>query len=136
MARPLKRFVCQSCGAVTTRWSGRCESCGEWNTIVEEAAPTPGPAGGGDADEDGAIAHLRASCGTTVPRHFVFKRLDQLEDTYRLYRCHTILNCTRACPKDLTPGKASAEIRLPLVEPMPETQEKVRQAMRHAGVLN
>ncbi|HTZ80171.1 MAG TPA: 4-hydroxy-tetrahydrodipicolinate synthase [Stellaceae bacterium] len=33
-------------------------------------------------------------------------------------------------------GKASAEIRLPLVEPMPETQEKVRQAMRHAGVLN
>ena len=36
MARPLKRFVCQSCGAVTTKWSGRCESCGEWNTIVEE----------------------------------------------------------------------------------------------------
>lgn len=47
MARPLKRYVCQSCGAVTTKWSGRCESCGEWNTIVEEAAPAPGPAGGG-----------------------------------------------------------------------------------------
>ena len=47
MARPLKRFVCQSCGAVTTKWSGRCESCGEWNTIAEEAAPAPGPAGGG-----------------------------------------------------------------------------------------
>ncbi|MBL0898500.1 MAG: hypothetical protein IBJ17_07370, partial [Reyranella sp.] len=47
MARPLKRFVCQSCGAVTSKWSGRCESCGEWNTIVEEAAPAPGPAGGG-----------------------------------------------------------------------------------------
>src|ERR1700759_3275230 len=47
MARPLKRFVCQSCGAVTGKWSGRCESCGEWNTIVEEAAPAPGPAGGG-----------------------------------------------------------------------------------------
>jgi len=29
MAKPLKRFVCQSCGAVTTKWSGRCESCGE-----------------------------------------------------------------------------------------------------------
>ena len=37
MARPLKRFVCQSCGAVTSKWSGRCESCGEWNTIIEEA---------------------------------------------------------------------------------------------------
>src|SRR5476649_2884481 len=45
MARPLKRFVCQSCGSVTTRWSGRCESCGEWNTIVEEAGAAPGPAG-------------------------------------------------------------------------------------------
>lgn len=33
-------------------------------------------------------------------------------------------------------GKSTAEVRLPLVEPMPETQEKVRQAMRHAGVLN
>ena len=49
MARPLKRFVCQSCGAVTSKWSGRCESCGEWNTITEEAAPAPGPAGGGMA---------------------------------------------------------------------------------------
>jgi DNA repair protein RadA/Sms len=47
MARPIKRFVCQSCGSVTSKWSGRCESCGEWNTIVEEAAPAPGPAGGG-----------------------------------------------------------------------------------------
>ena len=47
MAKPLKRFVCQSCGAVTSKWVGRCESCGEWNTSVEEAAPAPGPAGGG-----------------------------------------------------------------------------------------
>src|SRR6478735_9274523 len=47
MARLIKRFICQSCGAVTSKWSGRCESCGEWNTIVEEAAPAPGAAGGG-----------------------------------------------------------------------------------------
>src|SRR5262249_61654476 len=45
MARVAKRFVCQSCGAVASKWSGRCESCGEWNTIVEEAAVEPGPAG-------------------------------------------------------------------------------------------
>src|SRR3954464_7544870 len=49
MARAGKRFVCQSCGAVTTKWSGRCESCGEWNTIAEESAPAPGPAGSGMA---------------------------------------------------------------------------------------
>ncbi len=38
-------------------------------------------------------------------------RLDALEDPFRLYRCHTILNCTKACPKDLNPGKAIAEIK-------------------------
>jgi DNA repair protein RadA/Sms len=37
MARARATFVCQNCGAVTNRWQGRCESCGEWNTIVEEA---------------------------------------------------------------------------------------------------
>jgi DNA repair protein RadA/Sms len=31
-------FICQSCGNVTSRWSGKCEACGEWNTIVEEQA--------------------------------------------------------------------------------------------------
>ncbi len=39
------------------------------------------------------------------------ERLDELEDPFRLYRCHTILNCTRTCPKELNPGKAIAEIK-------------------------
>ena len=39
------------------------------------------------------------------------ERLDELEDPFRLYRCHTILNCTRTCPKDLNPGKAVGEIK-------------------------
>jgi len=39
------------------------------------------------------------------------ERLDSLEDPFRLYRCHTILNCTQACPKDLNPAKAIAEIK-------------------------
>jgi DNA repair protein RadA/Sms len=38
MAKAKSVFVCQNCGAVTQRWQGKCESCGEWNTIVEEAA--------------------------------------------------------------------------------------------------
>ncbi|KAB7740461.1 DNA repair protein RadA [Parvibaculum sedimenti] len=46
MARASRNFVCQSCGAVTPRWAGRCESCGEWNTIVEEVAESSGVAGG------------------------------------------------------------------------------------------
>jgi succinate dehydrogenase / fumarate reductase iron-sulfur subunit len=39
------------------------------------------------------------------------ERLDGLEDPFRLYRCHTIMNCTEACPKDLNPAKAIAEIK-------------------------
>ena len=43
IAKPVARFVCQSCGAVTPKWSGRCDGCGEWNTIVEETAAAAGP---------------------------------------------------------------------------------------------
>ncbi|NVN13848.1 hypothetical protein, partial [Nguyenibacter vanlangensis] len=43
--RPAQHFVCQSCGAVFPKWAGRCESCGAWNSIVEESA-APSPAGG------------------------------------------------------------------------------------------
>jgi succinate dehydrogenase iron-sulfur subunit len=43
-------------------------------------------------------------------------RLDDLEDPFRLYRCHTILNCSKACPKGLNPAKAIAEIKKQLVE--------------------
>ena len=44
------------------------------------------------------------------------ERLDALEDPFRLYRCHTIMNCTEACPKDLNPAKAIAELKLKMVE--------------------
>lgn len=44
------------------------------------------------------------------------ERLDELEDPFRLYRCHTILNCTRTCPKGINPGKAIAEIKKMLIE--------------------
>ena len=39
------------------------------------------------------------------------ERLDALEDPFRLYRCHTIMNCTKTCPKNLNPAKAIAEIK-------------------------
>ncbi len=39
------------------------------------------------------------------------ERLDDLEDPFRLYRCHTIMNCTRTCPKGLNPAKAIAEVK-------------------------
>jgi succinate dehydrogenase / fumarate reductase iron-sulfur subunit len=39
------------------------------------------------------------------------ERLDNVEDPFRLYRCHTIMNCAKACPKGLNPAKAIAEIK-------------------------
>ncbi len=44
------------------------------------------------------------------------ERLDELEDPFKLYRCHTIMNCTNTCPKGLNPGKAIAETKKLLVE--------------------
>jgi len=43
-------------------------------------------------------------------------RLDNLEDPFKLYRCHTIMNCAKTCPKGLNPAKAIAEIKKLMVE--------------------
>jgi DNA repair protein RadA/Sms len=40
MVKVKKRFVCQNCGSVSSRWQGQCDDCGEWNSLVEEAGPT------------------------------------------------------------------------------------------------
>ena len=44
------------------------------------------------------------------------ERLDQLEDPFRLYRCHTIMNCTDVCPKDLSPARAIGQIKIMLLK--------------------
>jgi DNA repair protein RadA/Sms len=62
MARRQAAFVCQSCGAVAAKWSGRCDSCGEWNTLVEEQAAQAGP---GRAARKGRAFALSALDGET-----------------------------------------------------------------------
>ena len=47
---------------------------------------------------------------------FTGERLDELEDPFRLYRCHTIMNCANVCPKGLSPAKAIAETKKMMVE--------------------
>ncbi len=39
------------------------------------------------------------------------ERLTELDDAFKLYRCHTIMNCTKTCPKGLNPGKAIAKLK-------------------------
>ncbi|WP_294331606.1 DNA repair protein RadA [uncultured Sphingomonas sp.] len=43
MAKVQKRYVCQACGSVTSKWAGQCADCAEWNTLVEEAGSSPTP---------------------------------------------------------------------------------------------
>jgi DNA repair protein RadA/Sms len=63
MAKTSPRFVCQSCGAVTGKWAGKCETCGEWNCIAEEAAEArPGPAA-----KPGRKLALEPLAGTAEP---------------------------------------------------------------------
>ena len=42
---------------------------------------------------------------------FTKERLQQVDDAYKLYRCHQIMNCAKVCPKGLNPGKAIAKIK-------------------------
>ncbi|MBY0581910.1 MAG: DNA repair protein RadA [Sphingomonas sp.] len=43
MAKPQKRYVCQSCGSVAPRWAGQCADCLEWNTLVEDSGASVTP---------------------------------------------------------------------------------------------
>ncbi len=45
MSKRTSHYVCQSCGATYAKWAGRCDACGEWSTIVEEALPDAPPGG-------------------------------------------------------------------------------------------
>src|SRR5262245_37166978 len=63
MARPALSFICQNCGAVYGRWQGKCESCGEWNTIAEESAGVQSPAVGGRPGRKGRLFALEPLAG-------------------------------------------------------------------------
>ena len=65
MAKNSSSFVCQNCGATYGRWQGRCESCGEWNTLVEEGAAAPVP-GGARAARKGRRFELEPLTGETL----------------------------------------------------------------------
>src|SRR5438132_7540436 len=62
MAKNSASFTCQNCGAVYNRWQGKCESCGEWNSIAEEGAARAGP---GRAGRKGRVFALEPLTGET-----------------------------------------------------------------------
>ena len=66
MAKP-NRFLCSACGATHSKWSGRCESCGAWNTISEEAPLSSGPAAKGLGAARGAQVTLTDLASDEAP---------------------------------------------------------------------
>jgi len=90
MAKGSISFVCQACGAAHSKWSGKCEACGGWNTITEEGAPPPI---GGDA--------RRRARG----RPFALEDL-KTEDEAPPRRATGIAEFDRVCGGGLVPGSA------------------------------
>jgi DNA repair protein RadA/Sms len=73
MSKPTSHFVCQSCGASYSKWNGRCEACGSWNTLVEEALQSGPPKGLGDGRKAGkadrvAFVPLKSDSEQSFPR--------------------------------------------------------------------
>lgn len=58
MARVKSEFICQNCGQVHTRWAGKCDGCGQWNTIVEESSNSGIGGGPIKAQKKGRIINL------------------------------------------------------------------------------
>ncbi|MEL7110560.1 MAG: DNA repair protein RadA [Pseudomonadota bacterium] len=77
-------FVCQSCGAVHSKWSGRCDACGEWNTLVEEASG--GPPGGLKAAKAGTKSSRKAEFtalnGDDAPPERILLGVDELDRVF------------------------------------------------------
>ena len=78
------QFVCQSCGAVHSKWSGRCDACGEWNTLTEEAMS--GPPGGLKApkgnSKNSSKAEFTALDGNAEPPERIVLGVDELDRVF------------------------------------------------------
>lgn len=72
MAKAQKQYICQSCGAVAPRWSGKCDACGEWNTLSEEVLEAALPKGLGQKKGSARrveFVALEGAANTVYPRH-------------------------------------------------------------------
>jgi DNA repair protein RadA/Sms len=73
VAKNQRNYVCQACGAMSSKWAGKCESCNEWNCISEEIAPSSAPpkglgSGGKSRGRSLAVASLKGEDSSKIPR--------------------------------------------------------------------
>src|ERR1051326_475810 len=71
MAKSSRNYVCQSCGAVSSKWAGKCESCSEWNCMAEEVVEAAAPKGLGNGRKGKGLplAGLKSESSKKHPRH-------------------------------------------------------------------
>ncbi len=90
MARRTTQYVCQDCGSVFGKWAGRCDGCGAWNSIVEEAVPSQQVGKRSSSKKSAPLPLVALTGGGTVP--------DRLSIG--------IAELDRACGGGLVPGSA------------------------------
>ena len=80
MAKPKSQFVCQSCGLVYPKWTGQCDACNEWNTLVEEAPAATLPKGvsGGRGGKAISFVGLKGKTATPPRLHTGIAELDRV----------------------------------------------------------
>ena len=67
MAKPQKRYVCQQCGSVASKWAGQCVDCGDWNTLVEDAGAVVTPFAAKHNLQSGGRAIQLSGLDTDIP---------------------------------------------------------------------
>lgn len=83
MAKSKTNFVCQNCGAIYPKWQGKCDNCGEWNTLVEQLIETAGKSAVSKSEKTGRILNVQsigsiAGKESTVRMTTGFKDLDEV----------------------------------------------------------
>src|SRR6516162_10836980 len=94
MARQQARFVCQQCSAVYPKWTGRCDSCGAWNSLTEELPREELPGGVGKRTPDRRSGRSLAFVGLTGPSKLPPRRRTGIAEL------------DRVCGGGLVPGSA------------------------------
>ena len=79
MAKSTTSYSCSACGSVTTKWSGRCEACGEWNSIVEDSGLSVGPKKGSIGGMKGNAIKLTDLASQEAPLPRTNSGIDELD---------------------------------------------------------
>jgi len=79
MAKTRIHFVCQNCGGTHSKWSGRCDACGEWNTLVEETPSTGVAAGPGKATKAGRVIAMEDLDGDTTEAPRIHSKISEFD---------------------------------------------------------